>query len=399
MKAPHTGPVQHVHIDVVGGIAGDMFIAAMLSMRDDLTPLIDETISAAGLKEIVNLEIVPGVDHHIAGLRFNVFEGANNTDHRSHADIQSHITHCQLSESIKERSLDIFLLLANAEAEVHDCRVEDVKFHELGAWDSIADIVIAAALIDGLGPANWSISSLPLGHGLVETQHGFLPVPAPATSLLLSGFACHMDGQPGERITPTGAALLKHLAPLSCMSSTGILHASGIGLGTRPGEKNANMLRMMLFKPTALESYDQDAVVACRFEIDDQSPESLAISLDCLRACDGVIDVCQFLGVGKKGRTTAQIQVLGYPTHEDAVVSACLLQTTTLGVRVSHEMRKVVARESSTIEINGTRIGIKEANRPGGIRTRKAEANDVQHGHDLATREAIRIRAEYGDNN
>ena len=114
-----------------------------------------------------------------------------------------------LDPAVRRRALAIFSLLAEAEARVHGCAVEDVLFHEVGAWDSIADIVSAAFLIEESAATNWTVGAIPLGAGRVHTAHGLLPVPAPATALLLEGFPFIDDGVGGERVTPTGAAIVR----------------------------------------------------------------------------------------------------------------------------------------------------------------------------------------------
>ena len=137
-----------------------------------------------------------------------------------------------LDAAVAAQAIAIFGLLAEAEAGVHGVAVDEATFHEVGAWDSIADIVAAAYLIETIGAESWSAGSLPLGGGRVRCAHGELPVPAPATLRLLEGFSFHDDGRPGERVTPTGAAILKALVTSTGFGS-GRLEKTGHGFGLR----------------------------------------------------------------------------------------------------------------------------------------------------------------------
>lgn len=369
----------HIHLDPVGGVAGDMFVAALLDAFPDLKGRVEEALAQAGLEEDVSAEARPFGDGVLTGTRFLVskVESAPAHDHHHHhhhthwAALRVSLREGALPEGVKSHALGIFGELAGAEARVHGKSVEDVAFHEVGNWDSIADIVAASALIEALSPASWSIGSLPIGRGLVNTAHGELPVPAPATVLLLEGFPFHDDGRSGERVTPTGAAILRYLAP-----ETGIgaapraLRGSGHGFGARKLRGMSNILRALVFDPVGTALTDTVAVI--RFEIDDQSGEELAVALDHIRAFEGVIDVTQSLSLGKKGRMMASMQVLAKPGALDAVCEQCFRQTTTLGLRTRIETRRVLARR----EVLSGAMPVKLADRPGGA-TAKTEMDSV----------------------
>jgi len=223
----------HVHLDPLGGLAGDMFVAAMLDAWPDLTEGAVDAVRAAGLPQSVAVEAVPFGDGVLTGTRFNVWvpdenESDTHHEHTRFAALKSQLEASDLSGGTLHRTLDIFTHLAHAESTVHGIPVSDVTFHEVGAWDSIADIVAAAHVIESVGAASWSTNPLPLGAGRVNTAHGQLPVPVPAVVELLKGFAFHDDGLPGERVTPTGAAILRHLEPGSSPPN-GTLGRSGTG--------------------------------------------------------------------------------------------------------------------------------------------------------------------------
>jgi uncharacterized protein (TIGR00299 family) protein len=287
------------------------------------------------------------------------------------------------------RRVSIFSALAEAEATVHGVDVDDVMFHEVGAYDSIADIVSAAAIIAGLGASRWSIGPIPRCCGLVETAHGMLPLPAPATLELLGGFVLIDDGEQGERVTPTGAAILRHLAPSQEADPVPRrLVAAGIGFGTRTLERRSNVLRASLF--AAVDAGLQgDRIEVLRFEVDDQTGEDLAIALDRLRRAPDVIDICQWPVLAKKGRMAAAVQLLVRPEAAEGIVEAVLAETTTLGVRRGTVARTSVGREMR--EVDG--VSVKLARRPGGT-SAKAEMDGLAHLEGVSRRQAARKRVE-----
>jgi uncharacterized protein (DUF111 family) len=228
-----------------------------------------------------------------------------------------------------------------------------------------------------LGPVTWSVSSLPLGGGTVQTAHGRLPVPAPATALLLRGFAMHDDGIAGERVTPTGAAILAHLRPEQGRRPDGCLLVTGAGFGTRRLPGLPNMLRVLVLETRSAEGA-ADEIAVLSFEVDDQTAEDLAAGLEQVRALAGVLDVLQYPAFGKKGRMVASVRVLCQSDATDRVAEACLAETTTLGVRVQTAARRILTREHLEVPAaGGAVVRVKAAARPGGRRTAKAEMDDL----------------------
>lgn len=373
----------HVHLDAVGGVAGDMFLAAMLDARPDLTAGVLAAMRAVGLPADWTAESVDHQAGGLAGRRFRVepptHHGSSHTHHHhtTFRDIRAMITAASLDDGVKTRAIAIFALLAEAEGAVHGKAPDDVHFHEVADWDSVADIVGAAFVIEALGAASWSVSALPLGGGRVKTAHGILPVPAPATARLLEGFETLDDGIAGERITPTGAAILKHLAPTRRRPAGVALKASGTGFGTRVLPGLPNILRALLFEAAA----DADAlpggggeVAVLAFEVDDQTPEDLAVGLDNLRARADVLDVTQAPVFGKKGRLAMAIQVLCRPEALDDVAAACFAETTTIGLRWHRAHRFELKRTAA--QAGGVRV--KVVARPDGRTTAKAEVEDIR---------------------
>ena len=379
----------HIHLDAVGGVAGDMFIAALCAAFPERRAELLAALRQAALPPEVSCRLIEHRDDALTGLRFEVVDPharahyhahAHGLDHdhddRSFAAIRAQLLAGALPLEVARPAVAIFTLLAEVEGEIHGVPTERVSFHELGGYDSIADIVGAAALIASFPGATWSVSALPLGRGRVQTAHGALPVPSPAAARLLQGFEFIDDGLEGERVTPTGAAILKHLrAERPAPRNTGRLACAGHGFGTRTFPGLSNVLRVLAFEAQPAAA-GEDRVTLIAFEVDDQPAEDLAIALDHLRARPGVIDVLQVPAFGKKGRMTVQVQILAQPQAAEVVFDACFSETTTLGLRWQEVERRVLARRTDSIELPERSVRVKVAQRPGAI-TAKAESDDL----------------------
>lgn len=387
---------QHIHIDPLGGIAGDMFLAAAIDVEPAIEADIATAIAALGLDPQPRIDAMATQDCGLAGRSVNVANAYDGAPHRTYTDITEMIDRSTLAPPIRARAADIFRRLAEAEARVHGCAAESVHLHEAGAIDAIVDIVGAATAIESFAPTSWSVGSLPLGSGTIVTAHGILPVPAPAVQILLEGFIVHDDGRPGERVTPTGAAILCHLAPLNRLPD-GVWQAagSGCGFGRRRFEALPNMLRLRRYLnagAAAAAANEEVAVIA--FQIDDQTPEDLALGLDIIRAMPEVLEVTQIPAFAKKGRLAQLIQILCRPEARAAVEAACFTETTTIGLRSRLERRTVLPRT----ERHRDGIRVKSAVRPDGRTTRKAEAEDLrQTGGGQQERRRLRQRLELND--
>ncbi|MEG9526344.1 MAG: LarC family nickel insertion protein [Hyphomicrobiales bacterium] len=436
----------HIHLDALGGVAGDMFAAALLDAFPEHQEGVRASVRAVDAR--IACALRPHNDGILSGAHFVVSGpdaepepvGHGHHTHEGHAHGQGHghdhghdhghhhdpasghgdghghgrgHTHggrhghrpwseiraalkaADLAPAVRAHALGIFGHLAAAEARVHGIAVEAVAFHEVGAFDSIADIVAAAHLIAALEARSWSVSALPLGSGRVRTQHGPLPVPAPATTLLLAGFSTLDDGIPGERVTPTGAAILRHLCgdDPGRGRPRGILGRTGIGFGTKVLPGLSNCLRAMVLEDGVASGPGRRDLAVIAFEVDDQSGEDLAMGLDRLRAEPGVVDVVQMPVIGKKGRMMARIQVLVSPESLAATIAACFRETTTIGLRYHRVEGAMLARAARTVEHDGQSVRVKVVERPGG-RTAKAEADDARGQAGHAVRAALRREAE-----
>ena len=365
----------HVHLDALGGLAGDMFLGALLHAWPEHFDGLVTAIRQAGLPETVSVNVAPHQDHTLSGNRFTV-ETARDAPAPAgrYREIRKRMLAADLAPPLRDRALDIFALLAQAEGVVHGVAAEDVIFHEVAGWDSVADIVGASYMLEVLQIGSWSVSALPVGGGRVNTAHGPLPVPAPATAILLEGFDMMDDGIMGERVTPTGAAILRHLRPTRSLPSGPLrLCAAGTGFGSRRLEGISNVVRLLAYEKGE-SAAARETVAVVSFEIDDQTAEDLAMGLEVLRARRGVLDAVQAPVFGKKGRMMTSVRLLCQPAVLDDIVDACFTETTTIGVRWRLDSRTTLVRHSA----HGGKVKLVE--RPGGL-TAKMEIDAVR---DLA---------------
>lgn len=380
----------HLHLNPLGGLAGDMFCAALLDAHPELLTKVQRAV--ASVTGAVRIRLLPA-EGPIGGKRFHVEPSQTASTPRHHTQfrrIRSLLDGSDLSPGIRGRALAVFELLAEAEARVHGTAPDDVEFHEIGAWDSIADIVGAAALQDALGVVSASCAPLPLGSGQADTAHGPVPVPAPATALLLRGLAVRDDAIDGERVTPTGAAILQALKPRETVPDGLRLSATGRGFGTRRLPGIPNCLQILCLNRAATDrQYRRDRVAELRFEVDDQTPEDLALGLDRLRGLEGVLSVTTHQAFGKKGRLTMRVEVLARPEALHSVVENSFCETATIGLRHSEVDRYILSRAQREVEVGGRRVSVKVVERPRG-RTAKAESEDLVDVAGRRERDALR---------
>lgn len=293
---------------------------------------------------------------HEAGHAQHVHEHAA---HRSLATILSIIDAAPLQEVVKRRSARAFQLLGEAEAAIHSMPIEKVHFHEVGAVDTIIDIVCAAAGCEALGVDRWMASPLNVGSGTVKCQHGTLPVPAPATLSLLGDAPVYASGQPMERVTPTGAALLRMLdvqyGPLPAMR----IAASGYGAGGRDTPGEPNLLRLLVGEADDAAA-GAEPIAVIETVIDDSTPQLLAYVSELLLEA-GAWDVYRAPVQMKKGRAGVQVTVLSSPEKLPALRDLLLRETTSIGLRWRIENKMSLAREFMEVETEWGKVRMKVA--------------------------------------
>jgi uncharacterized protein (TIGR00299 family) protein len=283
--------------------------------------------------------------------------------HRSLSAIVAIIRAAPLSDSVKQRSIHAFQMLGEAEAAIHSMPIEEVHFHEVGAVDTIVDIVCTAVGAEALGVDRWLASPLNVGSGTVHCQHGTLPVPAPATLALLGDAPVYAAGEPMERVTPTGAVLLRmfnvQYAPLPAMC----VLKTGYGAGGRETKGQPNLLRLLIGEESSEATSESIAVIET--VIDDSNPQVLAyVSEKLLDA--GAWDVYRVSVQMKKGRSGVQMTVLCRPDLMPALQEIIFRETTTIGLRWRLENKLALAREFAEVDTRWGKVRIKIARLPNG---------------------------------
>ncbi|MGB6742865.1 MAG: nickel pincer cofactor biosynthesis protein LarC [Terracidiphilus sp.] len=289
----------------------------------------------------------------------------SHAPHRSLSAILAIIREAHISESVKNRASRAFQLLGEAEAAIHSIPIETVHFHEVGAVDTIADIVCAAAGCEALGVDRWLASPLNVGSGTVKCQHGTLPVPAPATLALLGDAPVYSAGPPMERVTPTGAALLRMLdlryGPLPAMR----VQATGYGAGGRDTPGEPNLLRLLVGEETGSAADATEAIAVMETVIDDSNPQLLAWVSELLLQA-GAWDVYRAAVQMKKGRTGVQMTVLSSPERLPALRELIFRETTTIGLRWRIENKLALEREFVVVATAWGDVRMKIARWPSG---------------------------------
>jgi len=278
--------------------------------------------------------------------------------HRHLPHIQKIINAGELSEKARKNSLAVFDRLAEAESKSHNVPMEKVHFHEVGAVDSICDIVGACVALDLLGVSEVHCSRINVGSGTVETEHGTLPVPAPATTELLIGKPVYAAGPVTELTTPTGAALLSTLATgFGAMPPMRVL-AQGFGAGDKDFPMQANVLRVLIGQHTA--ATESTTVSVIEANIDDSTPQVLGYAMERLLG-EGALDVTLSPLFMKKNRPATLLSVICAPDRAEDLAAIVFAETSTLGMRIHQAERRVLARTISEVETPYGKIHVKHA--------------------------------------
>lgn len=350
-----------LYLDCGSGISGDMIVAALLDLGGDPS-LIEKAVS--GLRDECSINISQVEKNGIRACDFDVsYEGCNDhdpeylhghgkTEHSSHNernldDILGIINKMDISESARSLSEKIFSIVAEAEAKVHGKEISEVHFHEVGAIDSIVDIVSFSVLFDSMGFDNVIIPRIAEGYGTVRCRHGLIPVPVPAVTEISSKYGlplCNTDVQ-GELVTPTGAAIAAAVMTSSKLPHGYKIKATGTGAGKREYEC-PGILRAM--EIVSLDS-ETDEIMKLETNVDDCSGECLGHTMDLLFEA-GAKDVCFIPIYMKKNRPAYRLEVLCDIEDTEKMESLIFGNTTTIGIRRSVMERRVLRREIRTVD-------------------------------------------------
>jgi uncharacterized protein (TIGR00299 family) protein len=371
-----------LYLDCFAGISGDMFLGALLDLG----------VSEDALREDLAKLQLPGyqissrrvIKQNISATKFDVITMEDSTphrgvatqghEHRGYSEIIAMIEKSGLSSAVKERAQRVFHRIGEAEAKIHGIPLEKVHFHEIGAVDSIVDIVGACIAVEALGVDEIQASPPRLGSGFVETAHGRFPVPAPATLELLKGIPVQSSSDPVELVTPTGAALLAEVCvsfgPMPAMS----IEKIGYGAGSRDLDKTPNVLRAVLGKSAEDSRRDSetDTMAVIETNIDDMNPQLFGDVMEQVLAA-GALDVFLTAVQMKKNRPGTLLTVLCERNSVNALAELLLTHTTSFGVRVHEAQRRKLAREIVMVKTKFGDIEVKVGRLGGKIVTRSPE--------------------------
>lgn len=389
-----------LYLHCFAGVSGDMFLGALLDLgvaedhlRSELEklPLRGYSISTRRV-----------IKQNISATKFDCIEQPDHAHvltqprhhaHRGYSEIAGMIRESGLSGPVKDRALRVFRRIGEAESKIHGIELETVHFHEVGAVDSIVDIVGACIALEKLGVNDAQSSPPCLGSGVVETAHGTFPVPAPATLELLRGIPVESSAERKELVTPTGAALLaeccSRFGPMPAMTVERI----GYGAGTRDLDRAPNVLRAILGEVTCGSSEETDSVTVIEANVDDMTPEWLGDVMERLLAA-GALDVTFTPIQMKKNRPATMVTVLSLPAEADALTGLLLAHTTSFGVRMYEARRQKLAREIVVVSTRYGDIQVKIGRRAGQIATRAPEYESCRQA---ATRHHVPVKAVYSE--
>lgn len=382
------------YFDCFSGISGDMVLGALVDAGAELSALERElrklnlpgwsisaekvrrrSIMATQVKVTVAGQGSPGQSAHHEHAHGH---GKHAHEHRGLAEILQMIDGAALAPLAADRARRIFQRLGEAEAKVHGIAIENVHFHEVGAVDSIIDIVGAAIGFDLLGIDEFACSSMDLGSGQVHTEHGVLPVPAPATVELLRGAPTHSSGIERELVTPTGAAIATTLATQFGAIPPMRLRAIGYGAGSADLAEKPNVLRLLVGERIETQAGEWDApITVIETNVDDMSPQIYGYFAEKALAA-GALDVFSTAAQMKKNRPGLLVTILSDPENVSSLIDLVFRETTTIGVRTYDVRRKTLDRESVPVETRFGTVRMKVSRRNGSLLTATPEYDDCQ---------------------
>jgi pyridinium-3,5-bisthiocarboxylic acid mononucleotide nickel chelatase len=382
--------IRTLYLDCFAGVSGDMFIGALIDCGLDFEHLQSELkrLEVGGYE--LNLTRVDrsGIsaskfDVHLYDQHHHHHHDHHHIDHRSLSEIKRLITTSSLSDRIKDRAETLFQRIGEAEAKIHNIPIESVHFHEVGAIDSIVDIVGACVGLDALKIERVISSPLHVGSGTFKCAHGTYPVPGPATAQLLQGVPIYSKEIEGELVTPTGAAIISTFAssygPIPMMQ----IERIGYGAGTRTYPKFPNVLRAIIGQLQEDADQTPTAVAVIEANIDDLNAQIFGHLME-KALTEGALDIFYTPVQMKKNRPGVLVTVLCKPEDRDRMIDIVFRETTTLGVRYRSEQREILQREHVTVETKYGPVNIKISRaRDGSVMNYAPEFDDCRAAADL----------------
>ncbi|MEK7341349.1 MAG: nickel pincer cofactor biosynthesis protein LarC, partial [Candidatus Binatota bacterium] len=332
-----------VYGDLIGGVSGDMFVAALIDLGLPIQILKSELKKIPSLK--YRLEVTTKKSHAIRATRFRVLTGGKEPE-RPWKQIRGLIQESSLDAEVKEKGLQIFARLAEAEGKIHGVSPDRVHFHEVGATDSIVDIISAAIAAHQLKIGSFHFSRIPLGRGVTRSRHGPLPLPGPATLELLKGLPVQWIDLEGETVTPTGAAIVSALGKTFGDQPRMTIEKIGYGAGEKEFPDRPNVLRLVLGQDDV--AWGQDEMVVIETNIDDMNPEFYDYVFDRLFAA-GAREVFLSPIQMKKNRPGSLLRIIAEPALREKLAEIVFRETSTIGLRYYPVKRVILKRTASRV--------------------------------------------------
>jgi hypothetical protein len=373
------------YFDTIGGVSGDMTLGAFVSAGIAVNDLIQE-LSGLQLSGF-ELQARHIERNGIVAVKVDVVISEQPHYHRHLKDIEELIDRGTLNGAVKERAKKIFRTVAAAEATVHNTDIEKVHFHEVGAIDSLIDIVGAAICIEKLGIQRIYSSPVKTGSGgFVNSQHGKLPIPTPATMEILKGYPTVLTGIPYELATPTGAAIIRTLSDGMLASENMTVERIGYGAGGREISEVPNLLRLLIGE--LAPEYSTEDLVSIETNIDNMNPELYPYVIEQLLSA-GALDAYLIPILMKKGRAGMILSTLVERARIDTLLAVLFSETTTLGVRLQPVGRKKLPRQMRTIDTSFGSVNVKAVLHEGKehLHVEFEECKRIAQQHKLPLRE------------
>ena len=379
-----------LYLDCFAGISGDMLLGSLIDLGVSEDSLRNELAKLALSDYSITTRRV--IKQTIAATKFDCHaEQHHHHTHRGFTEIAKLITDSKLAGSVKKRAISVFRRLGVVEARIHGVPLEQIHFHEIGAVDSIVDIVGVCIALESLAVSEVQASPLPCGSGFVETAHGKFPVPAPATFELLRGVPIVASAVCAELVTPTGAALLAEFCGHYGTIPSLVVEKIGYGAGSRDLPELPNVLRAVLGQKTDLPSSDTVAIVEAN--LDDMNPEFFGDVMERLLAT-GALDVFWTSIQMKKNRPGTMLTVLCEVADADRVAELVLTHTTSFGVRIHEARRRKLARAIVAVQTQYGEISVKVGRHNGKVVQRSPEFESCRRS---ATEAGVPVKDVYNE--
>lgn len=387
-------------LDPWSGISGDMFLASLIdsdSGNGRLELVLRETVAALGL-DGVDVEIARDTEWGVRCTRLRVSEGRTHPL-RHLRQMEEVLAGAAVSEQVRAEAGAALRRLAEVEAGIHGCSIDEIHFHEVGAADTLVDVVGAFALIEALAIERTVVGTIPVGGGTVEIAHGRMGVPAPATARLLEGYRVVGGPEMRELTTPTGALIVEQLGAVQGHLPAVTIEAVGYGAGSIKLKTGPNLLRCVIGAAAEERGSGQgrpaDEVVELQTNVDDATPEVLGHAAAVLREA-GALDVWMVPASMKKGRMGTVLHVLVPAALEASLVTVLFAETGTLGIRRQPVARQVAERGTVEVEVLGSPVRVKWGRWEGRVTSLSAEYEDcvsVAAATQVAVKDVMQMAA------